>query len=287
MNVFKDKEETFLKRYMVKMGQMNVHVTEWGDEDLPVIFCFHGLGATSLSFIEVAELLKEEYRIISIDAPGHGKTSIFFSSEEYEMPIIAEWLNQLITLLNIEGFYFLSHSWGSFVALYYLAKYPEKVKSSILIDGGYQGKKYLEQTVEEEVASYEIGFEEHVTTWDEFLDVVRGNSDRVSPYLEIIAQDLVLKRENKYFWHARGVTGGNIIKAMHKHETEDIYHLLPASITLLRATVPERLNEYRGKMAKLFKEKAKGIVKLIPNATHMIHYDTPDVVVEEIRKQWK
>ena len=45
-----------------------------GNNEKPVIFCLHGLGSTSLSFIEIAEELKEEYRFISVDAPGHGKT---------------------------------------------------------------------------------------------------------------------------------------------------------------------------------------------------------------------
>jgi pimeloyl-ACP methyl ester carboxylesterase len=63
-----------MKRYFINDGEINVHVTEWGDTNKPVIFCLHGLGSTSLSFIEIAEKLKMEFRIISIDAPGHGKT---------------------------------------------------------------------------------------------------------------------------------------------------------------------------------------------------------------------
>lgn len=27
------------------------------------------------------------------------------------------------------------------------------------------------------------------------------------------------ENDNKFYWHARGETAGNIIKAMHKHET--------------------------------------------------------------------
>ena len=53
---------------------------------------------------------------------------------------LANWLNEIINELRIEYFYFLSHSWGSFVALFYLLNHPEKVQGSILIDGGYQTK---------------------------------------------------------------------------------------------------------------------------------------------------
>ena len=104
-----------------------------GNNDKPVIFCLHGLGSTSLSFIEIAEELKEEYRFISVDAPGHGKTPPFERTEDYEMHNLANWLNEIINELRIEYFYFLSHSWGSFVALFYLLNYPEKYKEVFLL----------------------------------------------------------------------------------------------------------------------------------------------------------
>ncbi len=55
---------------------------------------------------------------------------------------LANWLNEIINELRIKYFYFLSHSWGSFVALFYLLNHPEKVQGSILIDGGYQTKGF-------------------------------------------------------------------------------------------------------------------------------------------------
>ena len=104
-----------------------------GNNDKPVIFCLHGLGSTSLSFIEIAEELKEEYRFISVDAPGHGKTPPFERTEDYEMHNLANWLNEIINELRIKYFYFLSHSWGSFVALFYLLNHPEKYKEVFLL----------------------------------------------------------------------------------------------------------------------------------------------------------
>ena len=75
---------------------------------------------------------------------------------------LANWLNEIINELRIEYFYFLSHSWGSFVALFYLLNHPEKVQGSILIDGGYQTKRLREETLEEEIAYYEKDFDEYV-----------------------------------------------------------------------------------------------------------------------------
>ncbi len=74
---------------------------------------------------------------------------------------------------------------------------------------------------------------------------------------------------------------------MHKHEIQDIYDKLPSNIILLRATLPKNQNDYRNLTSTIFRQKTGGVVKLIPNTTHMLHYDNPDIVVEEIRRNWK
>ncbi|MBH0229112.1 alpha/beta fold hydrolase [Halobacillus yeomjeoni] len=275
-----------MKRYFINDGQLDVHITEWGREQAPVIFCLHGLGSTSLSFIEIAEELKNEYRIISVDAPGHGKTGTYESQEMYDTPALSSWLNTILYKLGIEEFYFLAHSWGGFVALYYLLHNSEKVKGTILIDGGYQTKWRMDKTVDEETAHYEKDFEGCVETWDEFLDTaVYGNSRRTR-LLDIAAKDLSLEKNGKYYWHARGTTAAKIIRGMHKYETEDIYEQLPSDMDLLLLR-PQSDLPYRNLTAGIFQEKTGALVKCIPHTSHMLHWDNPAVVIEEIRERWK
>ncbi|WP_079479091.1 alpha/beta fold hydrolase [Halobacillus salinus] len=277
-----------MKRYFIQVGDIDVHVTEWGSVDKSIIFCLHGLGSTSLSFIEIAEALENDYRIVSIDAPGHGKTAAFPHSEKYEMAFLADWLDCLIKVLEIDNFYFLSHSWGSFVSLFYLNRYAEKVLGAILIDGGYQTKRRFGVSMEEEAAFQERDFEEHVDTWDEFLDVAVFGESRRTPSLLTAARDLALLEDGKYYWHARGVTGGNIIRAMHKDETEDIYEELPRSLdmVLLRATLPESREADRSLNASIFERGTGAEVKVVSGASHMLHWDDPEVVIREIKERW-
>ncbi len=276
-----------IKRYFIQKQLEQIHITEWGDRAKPVIFCLHGLGSTGLSFIEIANDLKEDYRIISIDAPGHGKSAPFERGEDYEMNNMAEWLNEVIELLEIDSYYFLSHSWGSFVALFYAAKYPDKIMALMLIDGGYQGKRHSRQTVEEEVAYYEKDFEQTWGTWEDFLTLVKSETLNWSSLKMVAAQDLSLYHDQQYYWHARGETAAHIIRAMHKDEAEDIYHKIENPVLLLRASLPENLAENRKKTADNFKVQVKGEVKCIPDTTHLLHWDRPEIVVREIRQRWK
>ncbi|PFA67173.1 lipase [Bacillus sp. AFS015802] len=275
-----------MKRYFIQIRNRHIHITEWGKPDKPIIFCLHGLGSTGLSFIEIAHVLKDEYRIISIDAPGHGKTTPFERGEEYEMNKMADWLNEVIEVLEIESFYFLSHSWGSFVSLFYAVKYPERIRDCILIDGGYQGKRHSKQSVEEEVAYYEDDFEQVWETWDDFLDLVKSETLNWTSLKMEAAKDLALCSHHHYHWHARGKTAAHIIRAMHKDEAEDIFHKIESSVLLLRATLPEGQEDNRKKTADIFKEKTGGEVRSILKTTHLLHWDRPEIVVEEIRKRW-
>ncbi|WLD94633.1 alpha/beta hydrolase [Alkalihalobacillus sp. AL-G] len=276
-----------MERYFITTGKSKIHVTEWGNENNPVIFCLHGLGSTSLSFIEIAEQLKDDYRIVAIDSPGHGKTSPFEHAEEYEMYSLVDWIHNILKQLGIDQFYFLSHSWGSSIALFYIKKYQTKVKSTILIDGGYQTKRSQDQTMEEEAAFYRRDFDEYVfNDWVSFIKSEKEAYTRWSPLLERAVMDLGIEKDNKVHWHTSGITANHIIKAMYKDETEDVYEDLSPNIILLRATLPKSWDEYRSKTSTIFTQKTGGIVKQVPNTTHMLHWDKPEVVVEEIQKNW-
>ena len=54
-----------MKRYFVNNRHKKVHITEWVNKKNSVIFCLHGLGGSSLTFIEVADKLKDEYRFVT------------------------------------------------------------------------------------------------------------------------------------------------------------------------------------------------------------------------------
>lgn len=116
-----------MKCYYISNEKINVYIIEWGNNDKFVIFCLYGLGSMSLSFIEIVEELKEEYRFIFVDVFGYGKILLFERIEDYEMYNLVNWLNEIINELRIKYFYFLLYLWGSFVVLFYLLNYLEKV----------------------------------------------------------------------------------------------------------------------------------------------------------------
>ena len=66
-----------MKQNFVEVSGTRTRIAEWGSANNPIVLCLHGLGSTQLSFIEVAEALKNDFYFISIDLPAHGKTAPF------------------------------------------------------------------------------------------------------------------------------------------------------------------------------------------------------------------
>lgn len=56
----------------VPSGELRIHCCEWGDPDgEPLVLC-HGMWDHARSFATLAPLLAERYRVVAIDARGHG-----------------------------------------------------------------------------------------------------------------------------------------------------------------------------------------------------------------------
>lgn len=277
-----------MKRYTITCQQQSVHITEWGNEQLPMIVCFHGLGSTSLSFIEIAEALADEFRLIAIDLPGHGKTPAFSDPQHYRMKPFTDWIDEVLHILDIKRFYALLHSWGSVLSLYYLIEHADRVLGTILIDGGYHSKRLYGKSVGEEVAFYERDFEDSVSTWDEFLNIaVYAPNARRSPSLDQAGVDLIRMEEGRFHWHARGTTAAAIIRALHHDDVLDFLPDVPlTNIQLYVATLPPDQAPIRQQATNLLHEMTQANIHHVPGTGHMLHWDRPDVIIEAVSHHW-
>ncbi|NBI05592.1 alpha/beta hydrolase [Senegalia massiliensis] len=291
-------EVKIIKEIYIDKEDVKARIHEWGSSENPTIICIHGLGSTSLSFIELAHLLKNQYHILSIDLPGHGKTPEFFKVEDYEAPNMIKWVDKVISHLTKGRFYLLAHSWGANIALHYLSKYPSKVINTMLLDGGYYLKTewYSYQTsisgeidsLQSEIDYYIKDFDEYCfDTLQEHIEVEKNNYIRWSCLLEEAARDLVRVEDDKYKWHANSFTATGAIKSMYYYPPDSIYDKLPSSIYLLQSTLPESMNKYRETLAEKFKNSTGSKVKRIDGASHLLHWDKPNEVVKEILNWFK
>jgi abhydrolase domain-containing protein 6 len=98
-----------------------------------VLVMVHGYGASKDSWNLLSKELIGQYRLIQVDLPGHGATQ---TPEEfnYDLERQAMALYTFVKALRLDRFHLLGNSMGGAVGLLFAAKFPERLKSLILID---------------------------------------------------------------------------------------------------------------------------------------------------------
>jgi pimeloyl-ACP methyl ester carboxylesterase len=95
------------------------------------LLMLHGWGQSSLSFVGVASLLEERFRILTPDLPGFGFSEApreAWGSSDYAR-VVAE----LIKTAGFESAAVLGHSRGGTIALALATAYPELVKKLVIV----------------------------------------------------------------------------------------------------------------------------------------------------------
>jgi pimeloyl-ACP methyl ester carboxylesterase len=117
----------------IEVAGAQAHVRDEGKADAMPLLLIHGsLGSLQVWEGWVGEL-KDRYRLISVDLPGHGLTGDWprgdFSVEAY-----ADFIEVLADTLHLDRFAVAGHSLGGAVAWTFAATRPERVSHLILVD---------------------------------------------------------------------------------------------------------------------------------------------------------
>jgi pimeloyl-ACP methyl ester carboxylesterase len=131
--------ESAASRYVDLPGGIHMHYRDEGNRDAPVILAIHGFSASLQTWEPWVERLAtgpdriNDYRIISLDLPGHGLTRApagYEGSLEAYRDVVAEFVrSQQLTRFAIAG-----NSMGGGVAWEYALAHPDQVSALILVD---------------------------------------------------------------------------------------------------------------------------------------------------------
>ncbi|WP_430489204.1 alpha/beta fold hydrolase [Rossellomorea marisflavi] len=294
-----------MKEQVIHIDGYRVRINTWGETYLPTIVCLHGLGNSSLSFIEIGEELKSVYHMVSIDLPGHGGSEAF-KSQEYSMTGMVGWLHGVLADLGVSRFYFLAHSYGADIALHYMKEYGSSVIRTILIDGGYTTKKSFYEIVDGLAQNLDwkwpninsVEKEVHYTSESfsvfeypnvkAFLENEEAKASEWSALKRKASEDYVKEVDGKIKLIATPEVATAAIRSMAQSPIRDLYQELDSEkITLLVATLPEEFSVINEGLLEDVKRLSDITIKYIEDTTHMLHWDDREAVLGEIRLKFK
>jgi pimeloyl-ACP methyl ester carboxylesterase len=116
---------------------LNVHYRDEGKRDGRVLVLIHGSNASLHTWEPWVKILGRDYRIISLDLPGHGLTGVN-PAGVYDNQSYVGVVDALLTKLGIDKAVIGGNSMGGGVSWMYALAHPEKAEALLLVDAGGQ-----------------------------------------------------------------------------------------------------------------------------------------------------
>jgi pimeloyl-ACP methyl ester carboxylesterase len=111
---------------------------EYGTQDdaKPVLLCVHGLARNGHDFDVIGTALCDQYRVISVDMPGRGKSPWLSDSMQYIYPNYVGWMLAFIKALGIKKVNWLGTSMGGIIGMIIAGTLPHRIERLIVNDVG-------------------------------------------------------------------------------------------------------------------------------------------------------
>ncbi|HET7371580.1 MAG TPA: alpha/beta hydrolase [Gammaproteobacteria bacterium] len=109
---------------------------QWGDSAAPPLLALHGWLDNAASFVRLAPLLAEHWRVIALDLPGHGGSAhLGAQARRYHIVDQVDNVLDFADALGLERFDLLGHSLGAGIASLAAAAAPGRIGKLLLVEG--------------------------------------------------------------------------------------------------------------------------------------------------------
>jgi pimeloyl-ACP methyl ester carboxylesterase len=111
------------------------HYRDQGNKAGAALVLLHGSNASLHTWEPWVKILGDEFRVVTVDLPGHGLT-IARADDELTSESMAAFVDEFATAIGIQRFAIGGNSMGGSVSGRYAMKYPDRLTHLILVDGG-------------------------------------------------------------------------------------------------------------------------------------------------------
>ena len=124
---------------------IRAHYRDDGDPGAPTVLLVHGFGDSFLSWARWIDILSRNFRVVTVDVPGHGLTR---APESWTPAAAAQvaFIEEFAATTKLPAFAIAGNSMGGTIAWRTTLAHPERIRALVLIDaGGFPNEKQAEQ----------------------------------------------------------------------------------------------------------------------------------------------
>jgi pimeloyl-ACP methyl ester carboxylesterase len=139
-SVLEAKYATPPSQFLMLPDGARAHLRDQGSRGGPVLVLVHGSNASLFTWEPWAKRLGDQFRVVSIDMPGHGLTGAV-PNHDYSQEGMVRFVKEVTDKLGLAKFAIAGNSMGGGIAARFAEEYPRSVSALILVDaGGMPGK---------------------------------------------------------------------------------------------------------------------------------------------------
>lgn len=120
------------KAITTKVGEISYYENQQRNSK-PTVLLVHGFGAYKENWLRFARSFKDDFHVVVVDLPGHGK-SVRTLSLNYNLDNQVKWLNDFTKKLSLNTFHMAGNSMGGAITASYANTYPEQIITATLIN---------------------------------------------------------------------------------------------------------------------------------------------------------
>ncbi|MEL6111463.1 MAG: alpha/beta hydrolase [Pseudomonadota bacterium] len=110
-----------------------VRVRDEGNPDGPALILVHGSSDSLLTWRGLVDELESDYRLLSLDLPGHGLSGPHVT-DRYDASAMMAAITALVKNNGIDRFALVGNSMGGWISWRYALTYPDRLSALVLID---------------------------------------------------------------------------------------------------------------------------------------------------------
>jgi len=138
----KNKYLTSDSQFIDLENGVRVHFRDFGNPQRNALVLIHGTSDSLLTWDAISPMLEQQYRLISLDLPGHGFSSAH-PTADYSREQMSKTVVLLLDHLKLESASLMGNSLGGGIAWRTALDYPDRVEALVLLDpsGAPRAKK--------------------------------------------------------------------------------------------------------------------------------------------------
>lgn len=110
------------------------HADPWGPEPETVLMV-HGMAESSRSWTAWVPHLSRRYRVVRVDLPGFGKSTVDIESFDFSIASLAGELANFLAATEIESAHVVGAKLGGSISLDFASRFPERTRSVTALTG--------------------------------------------------------------------------------------------------------------------------------------------------------